>query len=268
MQRLDEDRKSTVDYWDENWRRTNARDAISVEQGRDSYFYRRAHRAFKTIFTSYAPNAHNLLELGAGSSRWLPYFAQEFKFDVAGLDYSKVGCEQAREILAAARVDGVIHQGDLFEPPQELMERFDIVASFGLVEHFADTAAIFTACGKYLKPGGLIITMIPNMRGLHGALYKVFDRKVFDIHVALSLDDLSRGYRAAGLQPVVGEHLLGLPGVIDPYREEPVFVRRIIRKMVARWSAWYWRIEERGGGLRENSVTSPYLLCAALKPNR
>ena len=98
-------------------------------------------RKFHELFTRVLPRGHNvrLLEVGCARSRWLPYFAAEHGYEVTGLDYSTMGCEQARQILAAAGVEGRIVEGDLFSPPEDLLEAFDVVISFGLVEHFDDT---------------------------------------------------------------------------------------------------------------------------------
>lgn len=264
--RNDDDRKSTVGYWDENWRRAsaNARELDRDLQG--SYFWQRIDRALAQSFSGEESTVRSLIEIGAGASEWLPYLSKRFGFEVAGLDYSEVGCQRARDILAGTSTSGVIYQADMFAPPTNLLGKFDVVVSFGLVEHFSDTASAVRACADYAKPGGLIVTLIPNMKGLHGGLYRVFDRKVFDTHVPLSLSDLSCAHKDAGLEVFFREYLLGLPGVVDRRRREPVFWRRWIRTAVFHLSRIYWGLEARGLGVPENALTSPYLICAARKP--
>lgn len=260
------DRKSTVDYWDENWRRASASTREFDRDLEGNHFWRRIDRALAQSFAALGSGVHNLIEIGAGASEWLPYLHKRFGFAVTGLDYSEVGCRRAREILENTSTPGSIHQADMFSPPAALLGRFDVVVSFGLVEHFSDTASALRACAAYAKPGGLVVTIIPNMRGLHGGLYRIFDRKVFDTHVPLSLGELSRAHHEAGLNVFFGEYLLGLPGVVDQRRREPIFWRRWIRAAVFRLSRLYWAFESRGFGVPENAVTSPYLICAALKP--
>src|SRR5689334_3068852 len=41
----------------------------------------------------------NLLEVGCGSSGWLPYFAKKYNLEVSGIDYSEIGCKLAEENL-------------------------------------------------------------------------------------------------------------------------------------------------------------------------
>lgn len=48
------------------------------------------------------------LEIGCARSRWLPYFAKEFGFEVSGIDYSEVGSQQATQILFNEGVQGNI----------------------------------------------------------------------------------------------------------------------------------------------------------------
>jgi hypothetical protein len=83
--------------------------------------------------------------------------------------------------------------------------------------------------------------------------------------VPLNLNDLEHAHRKSGLSPISGEYLIGLPGVIDRERVEPVMWRRVLRRLVARLSAGYWWLEEHGIGFPENRITSPYLVFAAKK---
>ena len=259
------ERKSTVDYWDENWRRTSDdKDAPDLNQ-RDSYYWRRMDRVLEKSFMGLDTGHGSLIELGAGTSEWLPYLHRRFGFSVNGLDYSEVGCKRAQDNLARTSTPGHIYHADMFKPPANLRQQFDVVVSFGLVEHFSDTASAIAACADYAKPGGLVFTLIPNMSGLYGWLYRVFDRKVYDIHVPLTLKDLRRAHRDAGLELVLGEHILGVPGVIDRQRVEPVLMRRLLRKVVYTFSRFAWAIEERGWGVPENAFSSPYMVCVARK---
>jgi SAM-dependent methyltransferase len=61
-------------------------------------------------------------------------------------------------VLDAAGVPGEIVCADLFAPPPHLLAQFDVVVSFGVVEHFDDTAACVAACARLVKPGGLMVT--------------------------------------------------------------------------------------------------------------
>ena len=153
------------EYWDALWEDERLPAPVDPrDKALSNYVFRKYHE----LFTRVLPRGHKvrLLEVGCARSRWLPYFAAEHGYEVTGLDYSTTGCEQARQILAAAGVEGRIVEGDLFSPPEDLLEAFDVVVSFGLVEHFDDTTAATEALGRFLVPGGTLVTVIPNHRGI------------------------------------------------------------------------------------------------------
>ena len=79
-----------------------------------------------------------LLEVGCGNSIWLPYFAKQFGFLVSGLDYSEEGCRTSREMLAEAGVRGMIRCADVFARPDDMRNRYDVIVSVGVVEHFQE----------------------------------------------------------------------------------------------------------------------------------
>lgn len=251
--------KSDVEYWNEFWQRASGNTA-------DSYYRRRLDRAFRQALQPLSTQGKLLMEVGVGGSEYLPYFHQRFGFQVTGIDYSEVGCESARELLGRTGTPGVIQQADMFSPPAELLGCADVVVSVGLVEHFTETAQAVGACAAFAHPGGLVLTVIPNMSGLYGKLFKVFNRKAYDTHVPLDLDQLMKAHRDAGLEDVSGEYLLGLPGVVDGARHEPVRLRRYLRKLVYPCSRAYWALEEKGFGVPENPFSSPYMICVAWVP--
>src|SRR5439155_16374620 len=121
----------------------------------------------------------------------LPYFAKYFRFDVCGLDRSSLGCEKARLILARESVDGRVYTADLFSPPEELFDKFDVAISFGVVEHFENTTETLKALRRFLVRGGMMLTVIPNFVGLLGTLQRLVNQSVYDIHVPLDKDDLA-----------------------------------------------------------------------------
>jgi cyclopropane fatty-acyl-phospholipid synthase-like methyltransferase len=108
-----------------------------------------------------------LLEIGCARSAWLPYFAKEFGFKVYGVDYSELGCEQALQILSNEGMEGEIVCSDFFSPPESMIGQFDVVVSFGVLEHFQDAQGCILAFSKYLKRNGIMITNIPTLLEAH-----------------------------------------------------------------------------------------------------
>ena len=93
-----------------------------------------------------------------------------FDCSVTGLDYSEIGCEEARLILENNNVEGEIVCCDFFSPPESMLNRYDVVISFGVLEHFENTSDCTKAFSRFLRPGGLLLTVIPNMNGIPGLL--------------------------------------------------------------------------------------------------
>src|SRR6478736_1896451 len=173
--RINEDKAGRA-YSDAAW---NARVPESVVDPRDRRLDNEVNRRFDAWFHRVlAGVSGRLIEVGCAGSAWLPYFAREHGLTVTGLDYSPRGCEQAEAVLATAGVAGEVVCADLFAPPAAQVGRFDVVFSFGVVEHFTDTTACIRALAALVAPGGRLITVVPNMNGTTGWLQKMVDRAV------------------------------------------------------------------------------------------
>ena len=257
-------RITTQQYWESGWRGAALPGPLDPVNG--SYFSRLLHQRFKKALVQHGGDGRRFIEIGCGTSHWLPYFCGEFGFDVSGIDFSPTGCANSREILRRAGLAGDIREGDLFVPPPDWLSHFDVVGSFGLVEHFTNTAAAVAACAAYLLPGGCMVTLVPTMRGLPGLAYRIARRAVYDTHVPLDIETLAQAHRRAGLEVVDCHYLLGLPGVLGEFDTPEKSLS--LRGMIKRISRGYWWLEEHGWGVPPNRYTSPYALCIATKPAR
>lgn len=252
---------TTPDYWENAWTHMAVPDPIDPRDDTpENHCYRVLDALFRRALGARSLPGACLIEIGCGGSRWLPYFCREFGYDISGIDYTVAGIRLSQAILDRAGVSGQIVQGDLFEPPPDWINRFDVVVSFGLVEHFENTAQVISACARYLRPGGRMITLVPTMRGLYGLAYRLLRPSVFRKHVPHSRDTLRQAHLEAGLQATYSDYVLGLPGVIT----EPVGAR-LSGRMAFAASRLYWRLERSGWGIPPNRYTSPYALCIATK---
>lgn len=193
--------KAGEEYWTEFWKEHSLPAAIDIDKkGLQNYPYRKLDEFFRKTFNGIETRGKKLLEIGCGNSVYLSYFSKYHHFDVSGIDYSEYGCQCTRQILERDHVTGNIYLGDLFAPPVDLIEKFDVVCSFGVVEHFNETEKAIAAMAKFLKPGGLLITTIPNLTGVTGLLQKNMNKPVYDIHKVMGLDELSGHIRNTGLE--------------------------------------------------------------------
>lgn len=151
----------------------------------------------------------SILEIGAGDSQWLPYFAKRFpSARFAGLDYSAKGCERLAARAAAIEPAKIsIHNQDMFSAESKLHGKFDLVMSFGVVEHFTSLAQVLLAKQRYLKNQGLMFSLIPNMAGSMGYLTKLFNKEVYRMHNPHDWHSFLQGHREAGLDVISGGYL-------------------------------------------------------------
>ena len=259
--------KAGKSYWDHSWENRSLPQAIDPRaKGLNYYVNRKFHEFFRETFSELDTKEKKILEIGCAGSEWLPYFAKEFGFTVCGLDYSEKGCQQAREILANERVEGEVVCSDLFSPPQSMLEAFDVVVSFGVVEHFENTAGCLQALSQFLKPGGLAITVIPNMIGLIGSIQKIVDRRVFDIHVPLDERALAAHHKPS-LHVLSCRYFLFVNwGVINIEHWEGSMLYRVGVRLRSWMSKGFWVLEDLLPVLKPNRLTSPYINSIARKP--
>ena len=68
------------------------------------------------------------------------------------------------------------------------------------MEHFENPEDILRIIKNHINPGGIIITVIPNLIGLSGRLTKMFIPDVYFIHKRISRDDLKEMHDITGFK--------------------------------------------------------------------
>ncbi len=156
------------------------------------------------VFARHLPGlrGRRVLEVGCGSSVWLPYFDRAWGLDAYGIDYSPEGLERERLILAARKAKANLVLGDVFSLAGGFDSRFSCVFSLGLVEHFADPGAVLALLARFVEPGGLLITWTPNTAGWIPRLSGRLNPAVRSTYATLDRESLARHQREAGLEIV------------------------------------------------------------------
>lgn len=259
--------KAGTDYWNEVWQAGPLPDPVEPHlPGRQNRVNRALHQLFSREFSQLARSSQTLLEIGAARSQWLPYFATEFGFSVTGLDYSPTGCDQAREILHRADVPGHVVEADLFDPPAELQSTFDFVVSFGVVEHFDNTTDCVAALARFLKPGGTMITEIPNLAGLGGRLQRLICPDILSVHVVMTAGDLKQAHLDAGLRVDSCEYIIngGFSNLNVSCRSDG-FAFGLISRLPMILTSPFIAMDATMYSTPPNRLTSPYIVCVARK---
>ena len=264
--------KAGKKYWDNAWDSAVLPSGWSpLKHGLRYYIQKQFHEYFKRVFHSLGSVAgKKLIEIGCARSETLPYFAKEFGFEVTGIDYSEIGCKMAQAILEREGIKGTVFCEDFFAPSDMLKEQFDVVVSFGVAEHFQDTAECISAFSRFLKPGGIIITSIPNMVGMVGYTQKIINRPIFDMHVPIDKETLLSAHEKASLKVLDCNYFMSTNFGICNLNGIPVgkpvwYIKKIIIAMLARLSMVAWLLELKVGKFKATELISPYINCLARK---
>jgi SAM-dependent methyltransferase len=215
-------RLTDVRYWENVWQNKGTRQWTDLRWIRGRYHWVAWDRILRARLRR--DPSLEFLEIGCGTGKWLVYFHHVFGYRVTGNDYSDRGCTDTRQTLARAGIEGRVIQADCFD----LTGEYDVICSLGLIEHFEDTRAVLAKFASLLRPGGTLISVVPNLTGLSGAYHRLLKPETFTTHRIITLADLEGWYGGLGLARLQ----TGALGSIVPMR----LPRDVLRK---RWPRLY-----------------------------
>ncbi|MDB4922601.1 class I SAM-dependent methyltransferase [Mucilaginibacter sp.] len=133
-------------------------------------------------------NITNAIELGGFPGYYATYLKKYQKLDTTLFDYyiHQDLINQLLEKNGLKPGDINIIEADLFKYQPEKL--YDMVLSFGLIEHFNDTKAIIETHLQFLKPGGVLFITLPNFKSVNGWVQRKFDKENYDKHNINSMD--------------------------------------------------------------------------------
>jgi len=114
----------------------------------------------------------------------------------------------------------------------QMNEKYDVVFSFGFIEHFEDTKDVIQRHTALLsdKNDSRLLIVLPNFRGVNGFVQYVFDRKNFRAHNLNSM-------KPALLKSIALD--LGLKNIVVEYSRKPMvwlepkastaFIRKLVK---------------------------------------
>lgn len=125
---------------------------------------------FAPYFRRYLPvdASKTCVEIGAYPGTHLCYLARRFGYAVTGIEYS----DRWRDLEEQFRFNGV-QRGEVIHADfstMPLSPRFDVVTSFGFIEHFAEPDVIVERHFQLLRAGGFLVVSVPYLGGLQGWL--------------------------------------------------------------------------------------------------
>ncbi len=166
-------RKTEQAHWDQAWSspvRPRVPSRLNVDVRSLTDLLRR--KVFKNA---------RYIEIGCAPGKYLAWVDVFCGSKTSGLDYSTSGIKNCQDLFRAMRLDIDLHQGDFFANDLR-KSSFDVVTSFGFIEHFDDPTVAIEKHIELLAPGGVALIAIPNYGGLLGKLQGYFDPANLALH--------------------------------------------------------------------------------------
>lgn len=211
-----------------------------------------------------------VLEVGCANSQWLPYLAHRSHVSVYGLDYSRIGCTQAQQQLLQQDVPGNIICCDFFEFADNCNNSFDLIISFGFIEHFTDPSIPLRQMHQMTTPGGIVLATVPNIKGVYGTIQQIIGGEILNEHIPMDHRDISNFFNESSLQDVSSGYVGGALylSVVNYHAVQSKILRRMypVIARVARGIDLSIGLLLRKAGLSiNNSLTSPYVYAVGHK---
>ena len=194
--------RSTPDFWNEYYDRRRQR-APSLIQGR---FNREVLELLHTVPA--AMTATSVLEIGGGGGTLLAAIQQEIGATPFAIDFSPAGAAECRTILAALGADAAnVIEADVFDPAvqEKWANHFELVSSFGFVEHFERLERTLSAHVGLVAPGGLCLITMPAFRNRYNRTFCRWAKgrrhyESMTINETIDMNDLVDGMSSLGME--------------------------------------------------------------------
>lgn len=151
-------------------------------------------------------------------------------------------------------------EADVFQ--YEPQEKYDLVYSIGLIEHFENTQNIIEQHLKFIHPGGQLLLLLPNFTGLNGWFQKTFDKSNYDKHYIPSMNPnlLANICQKLGLMNIEAG-FLGKFGLWLEKENEKSSFARFLKKTIWFLGKVFFKIFP-----IESKLFSPYIVVKATMP--
>jgi SAM-dependent methyltransferase len=189
------------------------------------------------------------LELGCSPGQISAMICNCIRFHPEGVDFSDTAWLYLRNLETVGVTHAKLHVCDFreFRPS----EPYDVVGSFGLIEHFEDPQELLDHHHRLLRPGGLCVVELPRFRGFPWLFKWIFDRPNLRRHNTRVMDpSVFRRFAERSGQEILFLDLVGGPQVWGADQGGPEWLRRLrtsASATVKRWVARHLKPRIRAG---------------------
>jgi len=142
---------------------------------------------FRDLFNRYLLPGGTCFEVGCYPGNFLIYMGKNFGYEVSGIDKTYLVKNQLPMYLAEHGIKiGNLYYGDFLE--FEFDQTYDVVCSFGFIEHFFNFKDIIKKHIELVKPTGTLIIACPNFSGLQYFFRRLVDSENLQHHVMKAMD--------------------------------------------------------------------------------
>lgn len=157
-------------------------------------------RLMRELLKSIHIKSPRILELGAATGFLTRWFLSQYGGSAVLVDKSKASFRAYAAMKDNLKNFITYINEDLFQ--LELEERFDLVCSFGLIEHFIDKEPVLAAHRKFVKADGNIVILIPLDSPLSRAFLEVHPELNLGYRELLTEKEFKKILKANGLEIV------------------------------------------------------------------
>lgn len=134
----------------------------------------------------------NFMELGCSPGIVSAWLGRIKALNLFGVDFSPEAHTYLQNVKRICGGEPVLYNCDLFQFESDM--KFDVVASFGLIEHFVDPMPAIRKHYELCRPGGLVIIGTPNFRYVQYLYHLLLDGRDLSVHnlKVMNLDFFNR----------------------------------------------------------------------------
>jgi L-malate glycosyltransferase len=184
-------------FWDEHWQ---------VRQLKPAPFFHPVRQWIAKNIPS--GEGKTCFEIGCYPGQFLPAFGEK-GYTLHGIDFlAGSSTVLPRALAQRGYAIGEFHEEDFLT--YEDSQQYDVVASFGFIEHFDNWQEIIGKHVALAKPGGRVVIEVPNLDSpVYRNLYSMLEPRTLAQHVlpSMHLDALCTSMTAHGCEVEQGDYL-------------------------------------------------------------